>query len=134
MGVGLVPVYDGDVPKQARYMGDGKGLAREYEVLNGISARADLPPLGQFVSGDDRYYEHEFGDDRASWPAVPELTYHPSGEGVRAVEGLLREIGSNAESASLLADPAYTVEELEELARSLRAADEAGVRFCLSFW
>lgn len=128
MGVGLVPFYEPLVPEEATYNGDGKGLADEFETLNGIAARAGLPPLSQFVSGDGDFDEF---DEEAAEPT--ELTYHPIPDGLRAVEGLLREIGSNPKAASRLSDAACTIEELEELARSLKAANEFDARFCLFF-
>jgi hypothetical protein len=49
------------------------------------------------------------------------------------VDGLLWEIQSKPDVASRLSDPEYTLEELMELAGSLRAAQASGARFCLLF-
>jgi hypothetical protein len=63
-----------------------------------------------------------------------ELTYHAIGDVSPTVERLMHEIRGNPQLASQLSDPAYTLEELEELARSLRAAAALGARVCLTFW
>jgi len=125
MVAGLVPFYEPQVSAEARYNGDGKGLAEEFEALNEIAAAAGLRPLRDFAENEFEAYVDGEGS--------PELPYHPICEGLSTVEGLLREIRTRAGSASRLSDPDYTLEELDELARSLRAAEPSGARFCLFF-
>jgi hypothetical protein len=128
MGVGVVPVYEPEVPPEAVYHGDGKGLAEEFETLNTLAAAAGLRSLRDFA--EDEFAEFEKLADAAG---SPELRYHPVGAGLATVDGLIREIRSNPEVASKLSNPDYTLEELEELARSLRAAEASGAQFCLFF-
>ena len=125
MGVGLVPFYEPQVSQEAQYNGDGKGLVVEFAALNEIAVAADLRPLSDFAA-------NEF-EACADDTEPPELTYHPIREGLPVVEGLLRAIRSKASVAEKLTDAEYTLEELEELARSFRAAEAEGVRFCLVF-
>jgi hypothetical protein len=129
MGVGLVPFYEPEVLEEARYNGDGKRLAMEYTTLNDIAVKAGLRPLSQFAQGE---FE-DYSDDATEPSKTAELIYHPANEGLSVVEGLIREIRSSPTFASRLDDSAFTLEELEELARSLRAAEQSGARFCLYF-
>jgi hypothetical protein len=125
MGVGVVPFYEPQVPEEAQYNGDGKGLAEEFEALNEIAAEAGLRPLRDFA-------ENEF-EEYVGGKGLPQLTYHPIIDGLATIEGLVRAISLKPDIASKLSDPDYTLEELKELARSLRAAQPSGARFCLFF-
>ena len=125
MGVGLVPFYEPQVSEEALYNGDGKGLAVEFEALNEIAAAAGLRPLRDFAENASEEYVEGTGS--------PEVTYHPISEGLATVDGLLLAIRSTHDKASRLSDPEYALEELEELARSLRAAESSGARFCLFY-
>jgi hypothetical protein len=133
MGVGLVPLYDPKAPKESQYNGDGKGLADEYATLNKIALEAGLRPLSHFADNPDVRNEDytEQGDIDA--PRTAQLTYYAIDDALPTVEGLIREIRSRPGVAARLADTKYTLEELEELARSLREAKRGGSRFCFFF-
>jgi len=121
MGVGLVPFYEPPSRDDALYNGDGKGLAEEFDRLNEIAAAAALRPLSDFAG--------QYGEDEEP----SELRYHPINEGLVTVEGLIKVIQSSPHIAASLSDCKYTLEELDELARSLRAAAAEGANFCLVF-
>jgi hypothetical protein len=127
MGVGLVPFYEPRVPDAATYNGDGKGLAQEFDVLEQIAADAGLRPLSEFAS--DAILDAEDPDGQGG-----DLSYHAIQDVMPTVDGLVREIRENPDIASQLSDPAYTLEELGELTRSLRAAAALGARVALTFW
>lgn len=63
MGVGLVPFYDPQVTHSASYNGDGKGLAKEFAVLERIASEAGQAPLSHFAS--DALLEGESGTQLA---------------------------------------------------------------------
>ena len=127
MGVGLVPFYHPQVPASAMYDGDGKGLAQEFPVLESIATNSGLPPLSKFA--DEGLLDDEFDAAQGG----TDLTYRAIGDVLPTVEGLIREIRAKPQLASQLMNPAYTLEELDELARSLRAAAAASSRVCLVF-
>jgi hypothetical protein len=112
-------------PKKRCTTGTGKAWLHEFETLNEIAAAAELRPLRDFAEN-----ELDMDDDGLG---SSESTYHPVSEGLPTVEGLVREIQAKPDVASKLSDPDYTLEELEELARSLRAAEARGARFRLFF-
>jgi len=125
MGVGIVPFYEPQVSDDAQFNGDGKGLAKDFDILNEVAIAAGLRPLRDFAENE---FE-EYADETGSF----ELTYHPIGKGLATVEGLMKEIRSKPDVATKLSDPDYALEELEELARSLRVAERSGARFCFFF-
>ena len=129
MADGLIPVYEPQILEEGRFNGDGKSLAEEYETLNEIAVEAGLQPLSEFAEGD----VEDWPDDATEPPPRFEPAFHPASEGLSVVEGLLRTIRASPAVASRLADAAYTLEELEELARSLRAAQKSGARFNFAF-
>jgi hypothetical protein len=133
MGVGLIPLYEPQVAKEAQFDGDGKGLADEYATLNKIAVEAGLHPLSRFSSNPDGTYEDHSSQEAGALPATAQITYYAIDEGLRTVEGLIQEIRSAPKVATRLSDSAYTLDELEELARSLREAKRGGSRFCLFF-
>lgn len=139
MGLGLMPLFDPDLP-EAAFDGDGKGLARSIEVLDRIADDLGLAPLGAFLGHfedlpDDA--DEPATDEEGSPDFGPEAWYDPA-DGLRSVAGLVRAIESDPGIAAGLERGPFTaadiIGELKELERGLRLAAEHGSRLRLEAW
>ena len=128
MGVGLVPFYDLELPENATYQGDGKGLAEELDVFERIATGSGFTPLSAFTS--DALLEAESDEPQTD----PNYPHYAIEDVLPTVQALAEEIRGKPHLASALTDAASTLEELDELARSLTVAAAQGARVCLMFW
>jgi hypothetical protein len=138
MGTGLVPHYDKKVPPKVEYEGDGKGIANEYENFEALATELAITPLSSYIFFDPTEFEDienpdEISDEEEEGTKT-EIDYFPISEGISTVEALLAAIKSNKDIASRFSEPDYTIEELSELVRSLRAAQALDAKFCLMFF
>ncbi|HEY0007216.1 MAG TPA: hypothetical protein VGB55_00705 [Tepidisphaeraceae bacterium] len=128
MSVGLVPFYDLELPQNATYQGDGKGLAEELDFFDRIAVDSGFTPLSAFTS--DALLEAESGDPQTD----PNYPHYAIEDVLRTVQVLAEAIRGKPHLASALTEARYTLEELDELARSLTVAAAQGARVCLMFW
>jgi hypothetical protein len=136
MGVGLVTIFDRDLPDADAFRTEtdgGKSVAAFLPLLDEIAATKGLPPFSRFVVElDDIDWDEVDPDD------MPALWFDPS-EGLEAVPtlvGALRAEGCWAESwpeSSRQEGVDQVVWSLQQLARDLEVARLAGARFSLSF-
>lgn len=136
MGVGLVTVFDLDLPDADAFgteTAGGKSVAAFLPLLDKIATAKGLPPFSRFVVELD-----EIDWDEVDPDDLPELWFDPS-EGLNAIPTLadaLRAEGHWAEwwpESSRQERVEQVIWSLAQLARDLEIARQAGARFSLSF-
>jgi len=130
MGAEIYPTFNPNVPS-ARFDADGKQLLREIEALDELSASAQLPPISSFADNrpiPDNFDGHpeDLVDILGEWDE-----WFSVDDGLRAIDGLIAMLKSDADARSKLEEPEYVLGDLECLASSLRTAREHHAEFRL---
>jgi len=136
MGVGLVTVFDPDLPDADAFRTEtdgGKSVAAFLPLLDKIAVAKGLPAFSRFVVELD-----EIDSDEVDPDDLPELWFDPS-EGLKAVPTLVAALRAEEHWAEWWPESSrqervdQVVWSLEQLSRDLEVARQAGARFSLSF-
>jgi len=130
MSLGIYPVFQPELTG-TKYDVLGERLAANFMVLDKIARAARLKPFTAF--GDNRPIPKDFdGDPDDLVEVMGEWTewFEPA-EGQAAMQALADHIKASPKAAQRLDESAGVVEELEEMARVLRAAASEVIRFRL---
>jgi hypothetical protein len=127
MGIGICPVFNPRVAS-THFTCEGRILLCQFEALDAIAIGVGLPPFSSF--GDNREVPEGFegSPDELNNLLGPWNEWFSIAEGLKVVNGIIQAatIGSWRE---ILDEPERVVEELEELARTLRIAQATGTTF-----
>jgi hypothetical protein len=131
MGLGLFPSFKPPLPS-VQFDVDGKTLLSELEQLDALATELGVSPLSSFA--DNREVPHDFSGhpDELDDLLGPWDTWYPPSSAIAPLAQLISSIESSPTVASRFQDPAYLVEELQELLRCLFEAERAKVEFRLA--
>ncbi|WP_018607694.1 hypothetical protein [Uliginosibacterium gangwonense] len=131
MSLAIYPVFEQPLETDEFDPGLGEALAANIEVLEEIADDADLVSLS--VLADSREVPVDFDGDSDELIDLlgPSTEWNDAGEGLIVVLALLNHLKTTPDAAAELSGGEGVIEELEELARILQAADAEGVRFRL---
>jgi hypothetical protein len=130
MSLGIYPEFQSELTG-AKFEALGETLASNFEKLDKIAHAAKLTPLTAFA--DNRPIPDDFEgdpDDLADVMGVWTEWFDPA-EGHAAIQALAEYVKGNAKVAKRLDDVGGVVEELQELARVIKAAAVQNIRFRL---
>jgi hypothetical protein len=127
MSIFLFIELERDIPN-FRDRFDGKPLAHVQCEIDAIAERLGVVRLDEMMSLSPEKAA-ELLSDRPDWDGHFETSWYDPAEGLRTFETLMDYFAKHPEELAAFEYPEYVREDLEEAARTLQAAREAGVRF-----
>jgi len=131
MSLAIYPVFEQPLETDEFDPSLGEALAENIEVLEELADEADLVSLSVLADSREVPVDFEGDADELMDMFGPSTEWNDAGEGLIVVQALLSHLRASPEALAQLSGADAVIEELEELARILQAADAEGVRFRL---